>query len=962
MRRLMLWMMLAVIGALAGAGPALAAPPPNDDFEDAQVLAGTATANGVIDDATDEAGEDFPAVGDQSVWFEWTVPEDGTYDVSACGSSFSSSLSVSTGSSLDALTEIMHTNHIDRPLCPSPGQGDRYLVLRAEAGTTYRIQLSAYEPSAAIVTGPYQLAIAPTAPPAHDAFAAADDLGDDVSAPTNGDFDNASLEAGEPAVPGAGPRAGSLWFSWTAPADGTLRVTTCGSGFDTTLAVLTGDALDGLTERAAADDDGVLSCSGTPSRAGLKLPVTAGTTYRIQLGGKGYEPHAYSLELTLTQPPPNDDFADATELTGEDAHLSPTLHDATLEPNEPPDTFFTGSVWWRWTAPRDGFLDVRLCGSSAAFAQVYTGAALGALSEVGSDAGGFGDPCFGSAGHVVRVPVVADTTYRIRLAGEDGGFLELNLHLLDQPANDDFADAIELTGADAQGDSTTVDATLEPGEPGNGSTIWWRWTAPQAGIVRFSTCTSGAATDLRVYTGDSVGALTLRGSDTEGSCGNAIVELPVQAGTTYRLQAMPLWIMPGGFPTTPSPPGDVHVALRYLTPPANDSHASPQVLGDTFAGSIDLTDATADTELVNVVPPGQVPSAAWYEWTAPAVPRAVRFRVCPPSQALLHAFREVGDQPFVSIPGASQGFANCGAAGSGEVVAFIAEPGRTYSFAVALVNPEVGGEASVTFDAPAELELAPGSLGFGTAGSGTVGATRTVTVANVAPRAITITHVRTAGPQRTDFLVVGDSCEDETLEPGETCTVDMRFAPEAAGARAATLQVVSEIAGAAAPFTVALAGEGIAAGAGPAGPAGPAGEDGEDGAPGQDGAPGATGAAGATGATGAQGPAGSQGPAGPAGAPGRDGLVSCVRAKNGKSVSCTVSYVAATSGRVKLKLAAVRGGRQVAVARGSIRQRSGKPVSVERRLRARNVAFVRMTLTDAAGNRLTGKFAVKGAR
>lgn len=69
-----------------------------------------------------------------------------------------------------------------------------------------------------------------------------------------------------------------MWFTWTAPADGPVAFSTCGSDFDTVLAVYSGTSVGGLT-RLAADDD---TCE-LGARAGVV--ATAGTTYRIAVDG-----------------------------------------------------------------------------------------------------------------------------------------------------------------------------------------------------------------------------------------------------------------------------------------------------------------------------------------------------------------------------------------------------------------------------------------------------------------------------------------------------------------------------------------------------------------------------------------------------------------------------------------------------------------------------------------------------
>jgi Ca2+-binding RTX toxin-like protein len=87
----------------------------------------------------------------------------------------------------------------------------------------------------------------------------------------------AGWERGEPLHAGF-PGVHSVWWRWSAPGDGTVVVWTCGSDFDTVLAVYTGTSVDTLTEVASNDD-----YCGVRSR--VKFATRAGTDYRIAVDG-----------------------------------------------------------------------------------------------------------------------------------------------------------------------------------------------------------------------------------------------------------------------------------------------------------------------------------------------------------------------------------------------------------------------------------------------------------------------------------------------------------------------------------------------------------------------------------------------------------------------------------------------------------------------------------------------------
>src|SRR6266576_3773532 len=100
-------------------------------------------------------------------------------------------------------------------------------------------------------------------------------------------------------------------------------------------------------------------------------------------------------------------------------------------------------------------------------------------------------------------------------------FLLSALSLLAQPANDNFADAEDVTGLNGGlfGSVTndTTSATAEVGEPSHAgfpanATIWYKWTAPQNGEIQLDTLSSanGLDTVLAVYTGNGNSLTTLR--------------------------------------------------------------------------------------------------------------------------------------------------------------------------------------------------------------------------------------------------------------------------------------------------------------------------------------------------------------------------------------------------------------------------------------------------------------------
>ena len=174
------------------------------------------------------------------------------------------------------------------------------------------------------------------------------------------------------------------------------------------------------------------------------------------------------------------------------------------------------------------------------------------------------------------------------------------------------------------------------------------------------------------------------------------------------------------------------------------------------------------------------------------------------------------------------------------------------------------GDVSVLLNAPT-ADQSPTSLTFGSAGSpvpqGTVSAPQSVAITNNGSAPLVVSGFEISGTNPDDFFTSTDSCHS-VIAPAASCSVKVRFAPQAQGSRSGKLTVLTN-----APTnpTVDLAGT-----AGPL-PQGPKGD---------------TGATGATGTTGAQGP---KGPRGRRGRPGRGAKVTCkITHHEPERIICTV--------------------------------------------------------------------------
>lgn len=248
-----------------------------------------------------------------------------------------------------------------------------------------------------------------------------------------------------------------------------------------------------------------------------------------------FRPGVHALEDRTV--PTADMFVDATVLTGALLSVTGSNVNATVEMGEPDQSSggAVNSVWWQWTAPADGMVEVNTVGSALdTVLAVYTGSAVDALAFVGAN-----DDFYDMQSRVV-FRVVKGVNYRISVDGflDDTGPITLNLAMT--PANDNFADATPITAATILG--STIASTVEPGEPAGAATsgdinsVWYVWRADTNNSVEFNTFGSNFDTLLGVYTGQSVDALTLiaANDDAQGGFQSQVVFDPT-FGTTYYI-------------------------------------------------------------------------------------------------------------------------------------------------------------------------------------------------------------------------------------------------------------------------------------------------------------------------------------------------------------------------------------------------------------------------------------------
>jgi trypsin len=179
-----------------------------------------------------------------------------------------------------------------------------------------------------------------------------------------------------------------------------------------------------------------------------------------------------------------------------------------------------------------------------------------------------------------------------------------------QPANDDFAGPLSLTGTfDSQTGQDNGNATREVGEPHHagiegGRSLWYTWTAPASGPTSVDTCDGDFDTTIAVYTGASVSGLSEVARDDD-SClrlGGSFAQFVAQGGQTYRIAVDGYEYDRGSF--------DVYVELLPDNPPPPPPPPGPPTTGDLTRPSSRVTRRRCArrtcTLLIRVSDPGGV--------------------------------------------------------------------------------------------------------------------------------------------------------------------------------------------------------------------------------------------------------------------------------------------------------------------------------------------------------------------
>lgn len=326
-------------------------------------------------------------------------------------------------------------------------------------------------------------------PPPNDFFTNA------TKVPTNGAvyFANnrfATLEPGEPRHANVSNAVASLWWSYSPVSDASVFVDTTGSTIDTVLAVYTGNSVTNLQVVAATNN------IGSRKQAYLNVPMTAGVAYRIAVASVGTNSLG-SIQLRIEP-------GGGGDLTRPVVFINSPLSGLSVS-----NSVITVSGTASDMAP-----DVS--GVSEVFVSVNGAIATSAVGTTNW-----------SASILLRLGVNTVRATSVDAAGNVSSSVTVQVHYLaNDPPNDIFANALQLTNTPLRVEAFTTNATKEVSEPhhaGNvgGKSVWWVYQAPADGVLTLNTTNSTFDTLLGLYTGTIVTNLTQIAANDDATPGIA---------------------------------------------------------------------------------------------------------------------------------------------------------------------------------------------------------------------------------------------------------------------------------------------------------------------------------------------------------------------------------------------------------------------------------------------------------
>jgi hypothetical protein len=329
-----------------------AAAPPNDSCLTATAItlgSYTGTTIGASPSATGLTGLCGASDNSPDVYYSFSTCSTAPVTIDTCGlpactfSPLNTVISVHTACPSSSGLVVASCND-DALTGPCANTQNSILTFTPSPCTPYYIRVA----GSGVTSGNFALNVSqPTTGPANDSCSAAIPYTvgpvtySTCNATTDGDAISCSAIAND------------VWYTWSAPCAGTATVDTCGSSFDTVLAVYQSSACpppaSSLVLNGCKNNTFESACGPLNSR--ITVPVTPGANYLVRIGGSGGATGCGRLNITVAPPacPPVNSSAEPL--------CAPVLYFQI-------DGTSTGNAW-KWRLSQDCCFSVENCNAPA---------------------------------------------------------------------------------------------------------------------------------------------------------------------------------------------------------------------------------------------------------------------------------------------------------------------------------------------------------------------------------------------------------------------------------------------------------------------------------------------------------------------------------------------------------------------------------------------------------------------
>lgn len=505
-------------------------PAPANDLCGAATGIGLGTVNGSNVAALSDGATTCGVNASLDVWYRFTPACSGTMTLDTCGSALDTVVSVHSACPGNGGNQIA-CNDDNGGAGPCAGGLTSYLTVPVAAGTPYRIRVAGYNGT----TGAFTLRVGFVAP-TNDVCAAAAAIatGGSAAGYTCGATADGSATCG---TSNASP---DVWHVFTPSCSGTLAISTCGSGYDTTLGLYTG-ACGSLVEIACNDDAGAALCPSASLNSMLTAAVTAGQPHYIRVSGFNGAAGNYTLSVGAVTVA-NDACASAVTI-GNGVQTGNTCASTRDGSDTCRPSATAGDVWYSWVAPCTGSLVLGTCGSAYdTDISVHTGCPGTSANQVGCNDDAVSGLCAGTLQSSLTVPVTSGAAYLIRVSGFGGATGAYVLSVGQQP-NDRCEEALPAP-AGVTAFSTlcaTADGTATCGTSDASPDVWFTHTPACTGPVWFDLCGSSYDTVVSIHSGTCGGLTQIACNDDQGArCAastlHSFAAARLIAGTPYTIR------------------------------------------------------------------------------------------------------------------------------------------------------------------------------------------------------------------------------------------------------------------------------------------------------------------------------------------------------------------------------------------------------------------------------------------